>query len=103
MLNSLHVCLNFTHMLNSLHACLTLHACIILYTHVCVTVMCLQVLSHLSIPDEKFFFAQANAKVQYVGVLNDGQYYLYTLYLKKSWWGVVPFKKHVCKHVHMYH
>jgi hypothetical protein len=30
-----------------------------------------KVLSHLSIPDEKFFFALANAKVQYVGVLND--------------------------------
>ena len=41
--------------------------------HVCIFHPPHQLLSHLSIPDETFFYTKAKTKVHYLGMLNDGQ------------------------------
>ena len=58
------------------------------YTCVCilhVSIYCpIQLLSHLSIPDEKFYYMQAKSKVNYIGMLNDGQCQILPIYIYMS-------------------
>lgn len=47
----------------------------------CVHILPIQLLSHLSIPDENFYYMQARSKVNYIGMLNDGQCQILSIYL----------------------